>query len=320
MRKFLFIIISFVCLSNNSQALNVLIQNESDHAVQLYVSHTWYKPSFVSEDKKWYYMGPHQSIKVIVHDVKKTRVYMYRLNLSAALSNTLYLGGIYTGSTALSMSNALAWIPAAALVAKTTWNGLPFTMQTIDPDVPIEGDNVKAILIENYAHNTDTIQSVQAAAHLNQFITQMISNIGLMVNENREFTNRYDALADLLAHNNNLWEIYDVAAKLELDLIKVVGTKIKAAQKKSVLQTINDLKPIVAQIPELKKEYEDLQELQGINFYIGAVKLIQKINNLRIGEPIDLGSVSSEDDVGDILSSPSMQLDEEEFPIPPELD
>ncbi|MDP1975012.1 MAG: hypothetical protein Q8K37_03495 [Alphaproteobacteria bacterium] len=317
MRKFLLSLVSFLALSASAQALDVLVQNESDHAVQIYASHTAYIPSFLSTDKKWYYVGPYQSIKVKAHDEKTTRIYMYRVNLKAALSNALYLGGVYTGSTALSMSNAFAWIPAAAVVATTTWKGLPFTIQIIDPKAPIERNKPKAILIENYSKNNDTIQSVQAIADLNQFIYQMITNIGPMVNEHREFTERYNQLADLVTHNDNLWMVFDVANALELDLNKAVGLKIKTAQKKSITRTIEDLRSIIVQLPAMKKEFDDLQQLQGINFYIAAVKLIQKINNLRgYEDPGLIPEPSSED----ILSSSSQQSDEEEFPVPPELD
>jgi hypothetical protein len=317
MRKFLLTFITFIALSNASQALNVLVQNESDHPIKLYVSHTWYKLSFISEDKKWYYVDPHQSIKIKAHDESPTRVYMYRLNLKAAFNNAKYLGAIYTGSTALSVSNAIFWIPAAAIALETTWTGLPFTMQVIDPKTLVEAGHVKAIMIENYNKNKDTIQSVQATANLKNFIDIMVSNIGPMVSEHREFEERYDQLADLVSHNNNLWEIYDVADKLELDLNEAIGLKMKAAQKKSIPETINDLKSIVDKIPTLKNEYDDLQHLKGIDFYIGAVKLMQKAKNM--GAEI-VPVIPSDDDIGDISSSPSEQSDEEEFPVPPELD
>lgn len=315
MRKFFLSLIILLTLSNTSQALNVLIQNDSDHAVQIYASHTAYIPSFLSTDKKWYYVGPYQSIKIKAHDEKTTRIYMYRVNLKAALSNVIYLGSVYTGSTALSMSNALAWIPAAATVATTTWNGLPITMQTIDPNDPVENSGVKAILIQNYTKNKDTIQSVQAIANLKDFIDIMVSNIGPMVNEHREFTERYNQLADLVTHNNNLWEIYDVAEKLELDLNETIGLKIQAAQKKSIKQTIADLQPIIDEIPTLKNEYNDLQQLKGIDFYINAVKLMQRAKNIgsiNIPEPESLSS--SDNQIG------SVQSDDEEYPVPPELD
>lgn len=317
MRKFLLTFITFLTLSNISQALNVLVQNESDHPIKLYVSHTWYKPSFISEDKKWYYVDPHQSIKIKAHDESPTRVYMYRLNLKAAFNNAKYLGAVYTGSTALSVSNAIFWIPAAVVALETTWQGLPLTMQVIDPKTSVETGHVKAIMIENYSKNKDTIQSVQASANLKDFIFIMVSNIGPMVSEHREFEERYNQLTDLVSRNDNLWEIYDVADKLELDLNEAIGLKIKAAQKKSIAQTIIDLKSIVDNIPTLRNEYNDLQELQGIDFYIGAVKLMQKAKNI---DAEITPTIPSDDDRGDSSSSPSEQSDEEEFPVPVELD
>ncbi|MDP1724947.1 MAG: hypothetical protein Q8L85_09640 [Alphaproteobacteria bacterium] len=318
MRKFLLTLVSFLALSASAQALDVLVQNESDHPIKLYVSHTWYMLSFISEDKKWYYVDPHQSIKVKVHDESPTRVYMYRLNLKAAFNNAKYLGGVYAGSSALSLSNALFWIPAAAIAAKTTWDGFPITKQTIDPKIPTEENRVKAILIENYTKNKDTIQSVQANADLKHFIKLMVTNIGPMVSDHIEFTERYGQLADLLTHSDNLWAIYDIASQLELDLNEAIGLKIKAAQKKSIAQTIEDLRSIIDEIPTLKNEYNDLQQLQGIDFYIAAVKFMQKAKNMGAGALADLAPPEEDDDIGDVSSS--QQSDEEEFPVPPELD
>ncbi|MDP3532289.1 MAG: hypothetical protein Q8S31_03265 [Alphaproteobacteria bacterium] len=321
MRKFLLSLVSFLALSASAQALDVLVQNESDHPIKLYVSHTWYKPSFLSEDKKWYYVDPHQSIKIKAHDESPTRVYMYRLNLKAAFNNAKYLGAVYAGSTALSVSNALFWIPAAGIALETTWKGFPFTMQTIDPKIQTEGNLAKAILIENYAKNKDTIQSVQVNADLKHFIQLMVANIGPMVSDHLEFTERYDQLADLLTHSDNLWAIYDIASQLELDLNEAIGLKIKAAQKKSIAQTIEDLRSIIDKIPTLKNEYNDLQQLQGIDFYIAAVKFMQKAKNMGAGAVVDLvPPEEDDDDIGDVSSSSSQQSDEEEFPVPPELD
>jgi hypothetical protein len=317
MRKIILTLFSVLALSTSAQALDVLVVNESDHGVKIYSHHTWHTSLF-AEEKKWYYVAPHQSIKIFTNDSESTQVFMYRTNLKAALSNTLYLGGVYTGSTALSMTNALAWFPAAAVVAKTTWNGLPFTMQTIDPNTPIEAGLVKAILIENYTENKDTIQSNQATADLKIFTPTMLSNIGLMVNNNREFEERYGVLADLIGSDTSDWDKYDFARQLEEDLKNTIDAKIKAAQKKSVAQTIKDLQPIISQFPDLAKDYAALKQLTGIQFYIESVKFAQKVNDLRMGKVADKAPDSSEDEIGNVESSASS--DEDQMPEIEEVD
>jgi hypothetical protein len=291
MNNLLSITLLFLIFSTNLSAYNVIIQNDSDHAVQIYASHTCYIPSFMSSDKKWYYVAPHQSINVKAHDTDNTRIYMYRLNLKAALSNAVYLGGVYAGSTALTVTNAFAWIPAAAIAARTTYIGFPFTMQIINPDTKMEAGKIPAILIQNYKQNKDTIQSVQAIASLNMVIDTILENIGLMVNDNHEFIDAYNSLVKDL---NYSWGFYQKASKLELDLTKAAGSKIKNAQQKSVSKTIEDLVPIIAQLPELAAEFEELKELQGINFYIEFIKFAQKINDIRSSEVVEVRSIESE--------------------------
>jgi hypothetical protein len=309
----------------------VLIQNESDHPVRLYVSHTWYEPSVVSKDKKWYYVEPHQSIKVVTNDVYNTRIYMYRYNLSAALGNIAYLGTTYAGSVAVSASNWLGWGIAAWKALKTTWEGLPFTKQTIEPAQSIKAGHSKTIIIENFIDNENTIQSHIDEINLEDFIFDMASKIGLAVHEHTEFEEQYFKLRDYISKLSQAsemadkWEIYEEVRKTKSDLDILISAKLAQAQKKSIPETINDFKPIIDKIPTLKLEFAELREKTGLDFYLGAVKLAQKVNKIRLGERENEVPELPNDEINDnsttsSSSSAAAALSDEQQPNMPPVD